>query len=228
MKQIPSWLVRIISRAEIHQIESTVATAERKTSAEIVPMIVRSSIATDHVPPLVFLVTVLLFWLLTPVLSSFFVMAPVMIWDVFGFGVGFGVGLAAALIVAKHKSISIDYIKRALTSDSDQEVSVLRRAQLEFYQSNIKATEGKTGVLIFVSLLERQAVILADKAISDQLPPETWENAIRDLLEKIKDGHFAVGMCGAIEAVSTRLEVLFPRAEGDLNELPDRLVIKDE
>jgi putative membrane protein len=60
------------------------------------------------------------------------------------------------------------------------------RALLAFYQSNIQRTIGATGVLIFVSLMERRAVVLADKAIDELVPKDTWRALCDQLIAGIR------------------------------------------
>jgi putative membrane protein len=44
------------------------------------------------------------------------------------------------------------------------------------------------------------------------------------MLAHIRDGRIADGMCAAVEKVGVVLTEHFPRAEDDVNELPDRLI----
>ena len=87
-----------------------------------------------------------------------------------------------------------------------------------------RRTSGRTGILIFVSMREHRAQIIADAAIASMVPPETWGAAMAAMLEHIKDGRCADGMIAAVEKVGAVLAEHFPRAEDDTNELPDRLI----
>lgn len=215
MKEIPKWLCHLVDKNGLEKIRSSVVQAEGKTSAELVPMIVRSSIMTGHVSWIVFLMTLLLSWILIPYLVH---LAPHWVWDIAA------VALAAALAVALSR---LDFVRRWLTSAADEALAAERRAVLEFHLSDIKNTEGKTGVLIFVSLLERKVVILADHAISSQFPPETWQNAVTGLVAKIKSGRFSDGMSETITEIGRLLEARLPLRPGDRNELADHLIVKE-
>jgi putative membrane protein len=87
-----------------------------------------------------------------------------------------------------------------------------------------RRTTGRTGILIYLSLRERRAEIVADEAIVGKVSPETWGDAMAAMLAHIKDGRLADGMCAAVEKVGAVLAEHFPRAEDDVNELPDRLI----
>jgi putative membrane protein len=85
-------------------------------------------------------------------------------------------------------------------------------------------TTGTTGELIYISLAEPQAEILADQAIAAKVGPEVWGEAMAAMLVELKAGRLADGMIAAVERVGAVLAAHFPRAEDDINELPDRLI----
>jgi putative membrane protein len=87
-----------------------------------------------------------------------------------------------------------------------------------------RRTHGRTGILIFLSMREHRAQIVADEAIASQVTPETWGEAMAAMLVHIKDGRCADGMIAAVGKVGEVLAQHFPRAEDDVNELPDRLI----
>ncbi|MEO6152768.1 MAG: hypothetical protein ABIT09_08035 [Croceibacterium sp.] len=87
-----------------------------------------------------------------------------------------------------------------------------------------RRTHGRTGILIYVSLRERRAQIVADQAIAGKVAPETWGEAMAVLLADVKHGRLADGMIAAVGKVGVVLAEHFPRAEDDVNELPDRLI----
>jgi putative membrane protein len=87
-----------------------------------------------------------------------------------------------------------------------------------------RRTHGRTGILIYLSMRERRAEIVADEAIASKVAAETWGEAMAAMLVHIKDGRRADGMIAAVEKVGAVLAEHFPRAEDDQNELPDRLI----
>jgi len=100
----------------------------------------------------------------------------------------------------------------------------LARAVSLFKVGADRRTTGRTGILVYLSLRERRAQIVADEAIASRVPAETWGEAMAAMLAHIKDGRLADGMCAGIEKVGAVLAEHFPRAEDDVNELPDRLI----
>ena len=100
----------------------------------------------------------------------------------------------------------------------------LTRAISLFKVGAERRTHGRTGILIYLSMREHRAQILADEAIASKVPPETWGEAMAAMLAHIKDGRCADGMIAGIEQVGEVLAAHFPRADDDVNELPDRLI----
>ena len=85
-------------------------------------------------------------------------------------------------------------------------------------------TAGRTGVLIYLSLDEHRAEIVADKAINDRVAPEAWGEAMALLIDAVRDDRPGEGLALAIGRVGAILAPHFPRAADDINELPDRLI----
>jgi putative membrane protein len=87
-----------------------------------------------------------------------------------------------------------------------------------------RRTTGRTGILIYLSMRERRAEIVADEAIASKVAPEVWGEAMAAMLVELKRGHCGAGVVAAVERVGKVLAEHLPRAEGDVNELPDRLI----
>jgi putative membrane protein len=100
----------------------------------------------------------------------------------------------------------------------------LGRAVSLFKVGAERRTHGRTGILIYLSMREHRAQIIADEAIASKVSPETWGEAMAAMLVHIKDGRVGDGMIAAVEKVGAVLAEHFPRAEDDVNELPDRLI----
>lgn len=87
-----------------------------------------------------------------------------------------------------------------------------------------RRTHGRTGILIYLSMQEHRAEIVADEAIVGKVDEEVWGEAMAAMLAKLKQGRVAEGMIAAVQRVGVVLAEHFPRAEDDINELPDRLI----
>lgn len=85
-------------------------------------------------------------------------------------------------------------------------------------------TTGHTGILIYLSMAEHRAEIIADQAIASKVTPEVWGDAMHALLTEIRKGQVGDGMVAAIQKVGAVLAEHLPRAADDKNELPDRVI----
>jgi putative membrane protein len=85
-------------------------------------------------------------------------------------------------------------------------------------------TSGRTGVLIYLSMREHRAEIVADETIAAKVPAEVWGEAMGDMLVHIRKGAIAEGLAAGIRDVGFVLAEHFPRGSEDVNELPDRLI----
>ncbi len=101
---------------------------------------------------------------------------------------------------------------------------VQHRAIAYFKVGAERRTTGRTGVLIYLSMLEHRAEIVADQAINSKISGEEWGAAMAALIAHVKDGRVADGMVEAIHQVGAVLRRHFPRDSLDQNELPDRLI----
>ncbi len=87
-----------------------------------------------------------------------------------------------------------------------------------------RRTHGRTGILIYISMAEHRAEIVADEAIAGKVDPMVWGEAMVAMLAHVREGRLAEGMVAAVESVGVVLEEHFPIEGSDTNELPDRLI----
>ena len=85
-------------------------------------------------------------------------------------------------------------------------------------------TLGRTGVLLYVSLKEHRADIVADEAIAAKVSPEVWGDAMAALIDHVRAGRPGAGMAEAVRQMGVVLAEHFPKGDDNPNELPDRLI----
>ena len=115
-------------------------------------------------------------------------------------------------------------LRVALTPGPTKERRVRRRAITIFRAAAERRTAGRTGILIYLSMAEHRAEIVADEAITKVTTPETWGEAMAALIDDVKQGRPADGIIAAIERVGVVLAEHFPRSATDKNEIPDKLI----
>jgi putative membrane protein len=118
-------------------------------------------------------------------------------------------------------------VQKLLVPEKDEMEQVHQRACLEFYLNRVQGTSKRTGVLIFVSVMEKKAVILADEGISSKLPPETWDHLLVDFRVKLNQGQWVEGFTEAIRECGKHLKTHFPISTPSGNQLKNHLVVKE-
>lgn len=212
---IPKWLTPFISEAQLKEVEAEVHRQEKQTAGEIVTVIVRRSTPLGFMGWWIGLSFCLMYFILeVPVASDWGISA----WQHY---LVLAVFLGLGQFLARFKAF-----QRAFLPLNDQILSVVRRAELELYHSKAVKTKQRTAILIFVSLMERRAVILGDIGIAEKLPPETWDSIVGQLVQKSKQGDLAGGLVTAVKQSGELLAQHFPVQSGDQNELLDSVIIK--
>lgn len=115
-------------------------------------------------------------------------------------------------------------LRLALTPGRTKTRRVRRRA-IEIFRTGAELkTRGRTGILLYLSLGERRAEIVADRAIHEKVEPEMWGEAMALLIDAVKDGRPGDGMVLAVERMGAVLAQILPPQADNPNELPDRVV----
>ncbi len=99
--------------------------------------------------------------------------------------------------------------------------AVRDRAVRAFFEKELHRTRDESGVLIFISLLERKVWILGDRGINARIPPHDWHHLARELSAGIREGRAGETLCTVIARCGEHLAAHFPRKADDRNELPD-------
>ena len=133
------------------------------------------------------------------------------------------VKLAAVFLIVRY-ALAYLPLRMVLTPRRTKARRVHRRA-VELFRTGLELkTHGRTGVLIYLSLAERRAEIVADHAITTQVSADVWVAALEALIADVKQGRPGDGLAKAVEMVGDVLAPILPPVPHDQNELPDRLV----
>lgn len=115
-------------------------------------------------------------------------------------------------------------LRLALTPKYVKMARVRARAISLFKVGAEAKTVGSTGVLLYVSMKEHRAEIVADEAIARKVAPEVWGDAMVALLDRVKAGKPGEGMAEAVRQMGIVLAEHFPKGSDNPNELSDRLI----
>lgn len=136
--------------------------------------------------------------------------------------------LALAVFVVKFGAMRLLLMWRPLllwlTPRRVKAMRVRGRAIRYFKVGAEQRTSGRTGILIYLSMAEHSAEIVADEAIHTKVAAEVWGDAMAHMIAHVREGRIADGMAAAIADVGAILSGHLPRAADDVNELPDRLI----
>ena len=215
--EIQKWASRYINDSGMLLIEQAVKSAESKTSGEIVPIVVKCSSAIGRVYSELMQLS-LLFVVIAYIFSSTYFFVSILNALII-------VCLVVSVLLSFYLS-KLDFVQRIFTNPFDREKQVNMRAEVEFFEAKLSKTRARTGILLFCSLMEQRAVVLADKAISEKLPQDTWNEVLNLIIEGMKQGDIAKGYVQAIERCGEILASHFPIEPDDTNELNDGLILK--
>lgn len=193
------------------RVSMAIHAAEAQTEGEIVCVLAQSS---ADATPLAVLVAALLALALPWLLVLATQLAVVQI-----------LGLQLALFLALVMLVCLPRVRMALLPRAAQRAMADRAAMEQFVLRGVGRTRGRTGVLIFVSLAERYARIVADEAIARQVAQSEWQDAVEALVAATRDGRIADGFVEAIARCAAILARHFPATAAQRNELPDRLYL---
>jgi putative membrane protein len=115
-------------------------------------------------------------------------------------------------------------LRLALTPGATKHRRVRRRAITIFKAAAERRTENRAGILIYLSMGEHRAEIVADEAITKVTTPETWGEAMATLLADVREGRPGEGICAAIQQIGIVLAEHFPKTTTNPNEIPDKLI----
>lgn len=115
-------------------------------------------------------------------------------------------------------------LRMALTPKATKLARVRNRAISLFKVGTESKTQARTGVLLYLSMKEHRAEIVADEAIASKVAPEVWGDAMVALLDQVKAGNPGAGVAAAVAQMGVVLAEHFPKGSNNPNELPDRLI----
>lgn len=213
---LPKWICNKITESDIQKIEDSVAQVEGKTQGEIVPMIVRRSLHNEDLQ--IGFTLFLLFSVIFLVAHQIFPTPEIseLTFEL----VGFSVSAVLGFLLAK-----IDRVQMLFVSQDEMIARVYERAELEFYRARINHTHKRVGILLFLSLAEHRAVVLADKGIAEKLKSEDWLAVVRLMTRGARENRLGAGMCDAVRECGKILSEHFPADEKYKNEISNKLVL---
>ncbi|MBI1866925.1 MAG: TPM domain-containing protein [Methylocystis sp.] len=198
-----------ITREDHARIAQAIKAAEQCTAGEIVCVLARRSSDYSYVPTL---------WAAFAALTAPW---PLIVFTQLGVRTIFAIQIGVFIIAAL--AFSWPPLRLALTPRAVKRARAHREALEQFFTRGVARTKDRAGVLIFVSLAERYARIIADEGVAAKISNEEWRKALDLLRAHMRDGRIADGFIAAIDECARILSAHVP--PGGRRELPDRIYV---
>ncbi|UCF98040.1 MAG: TPM domain-containing protein [Spirochaetaceae bacterium] len=220
MKNLAS---KFLSDPEKQTIQACVKEVEKRTSGEIVPMVVSASYhypMSNMIGGLIFaLLIAIAVTLVYGIQKSWGGVTALELWV-------FPAVFAVAFLLFHELVKRISWLKRIFITKAEIAEEVEEAALTSFYRNGLNNTRDRTGILIFISVFERKAYVLADEGINSKVKSGVWQEVVNLIVDGIKQHHQADGICRAVRRCGDLIREHFPIKADDTNEL-DNLIVED-
>jgi len=206
---------RFFTAEEKERLKAITHEVESKTIGEIVIMVVDHS---DHYIEAEVLGSVLLGSLLSLVLTVLFFHSSIWSYIPLSFLFFFPCWLLF---------IKVEVLKKRFIGTRRKEEAVRLRAERAFFERGLYKTKKNTGVLFFLSLLEKKVWVLADKGIYEKMNQETLNRFANEVSSGIREGRACEVLSQAIREIGGLLSKHFPITSNDTDELPNEVVMEE-
>lgn len=206
-KMIVAAASEIFSNADHERINQAVQEAESATSAEILPVVARCSGRYDRPEDVVGLcfaaLTMIIVWVVFPLpkIEAGNWDAPAPVWQLFALLAGALVGFLAGAFAGAR----LDWLRQLFTPRTQMREEVYGRAREVFFDKRVHHTGGGSGVLLYVSLFERMAAVIADQSIVDKLGQEQIDELCHELTQCLHEGTVIDALCLTATSLGRRL-----------------------
>lgn len=204
----------VLSKKDIEEIKTTVSAVEATTSGEVVVVLSKRSsryTTTELVCSIIFgYMFVFVYSLMTSNMGLMGFIAS----SFLGMLVCFGL-------------LNFNAIKRLFLSSRAMSHKVHNAAFKYFYKHGVYRTKQRTGILIYISLMERMVVVVGDEGINSKLGPNDWSGVVQKITSGIKGHDLKKGIVEGLNASTALLKTHFPVSSNDVNELGNALIIEE-
>ena len=200
----------MISPSDHARITAAIREAESRTAGEIVCVLARGASGYTQVSAL---------WAAGVALAVPWPLLALTAWSAQRVFLLQIVVFAVALLVLSWEPVRMRLVPRPV-----QRARAHREALQQFHARGLARTESRCGVLVFVSLTERYARVIADEGLAGRVGKEDWQAVVDILTAHMRRAAIADGFVAAIERCGTILADKAP-PDGSRDELPDRLYL---
>lgn len=214
-----------LSKTEKDLIAQAVSKAEKNTSGEIAVVVAKQS--SDYavyeltfavIVGLIFMILSLIFYskLDNFIMNKFWSESDLITTSIIGLG-------TFVIIAIFYFLANIPFVDRLIIPKSVKNDKAKEKAQLSFLEYGVSKTRDRTGVLIFISNLEKKVFILADTGIAKVYPNTSWQKQVDTIINGIRSNNFGAELVKVILEIGNVLTNNFPIKDDDTNELANHV-----
>ncbi|MEM8667802.1 MAG: hypothetical protein AAGG48_09825 [Planctomycetota bacterium] len=221
---------RLFSDEQRQRIDAAVASAESKTSAELVPVVATMSGRYDRAEDIIG------FWcsIAAVVITLPFLWTPesttVGDWGAPTIALRICVlviAMVLAFVFGVYLGSRTGWLRRLFTPTKEMRDDVDASARKVFFDQRIHHTNEGVGMLFYISLYERVATIIADQRVMERLGQPVLDQLCTQLTTGLRNGDYTDTLCSVLDQAGGHLQDVLPRDCNDRNELSDSLVTID-
>jgi putative membrane protein len=212
-------MLKILSDHERGRLDQLIADAEKRTNAQIVIAVIKRSDDYAELPWKAFALSASaagLFVIILDIILYYWIhYIAVLIAAV----IMLSTGAVFALL-----TILIPGFARIFLSANRAEVEVKQYAESLFLNRELFATRKRSGILLLVSLFERQVILLPDKGLNSRLSMDAKQNIIACITRPIAHKELYRALENGLEELSRTLELSAQGPGNTENELSDQII----
>jgi putative membrane protein len=203
----------LVSESDQQRVSDAIRAAESRTRGEIVAVIARESASYLSVPVMLAALAALLVpWPL--IYLTWTTVQAIYLLQLAAF--------AVLLLTLMPRPVRVRLVPRAMKVRRAHD-----RAVEQFLIQDLDTSAGRTGVLIFVSVAERYAEIIADKGLHPKVAQSEWQAIVDRMTIMIGAGRAGDAIVEAVGLVGEIMARHFPASPSDVRRLPDHLIVLD-
>ena len=219
----------IFNDEQTKRINDAIVEAESHTSAEILPVLATASGRYDRAEDMLGL------WFGLILAAVAYLLVPNPVDDPNGWGQSSGIVklsillgcIVAGFIIGAIVASRVAWLRRLCTPRRQMSDEVQLRAKSVFFDNRVHRTTGGSGLLVYLSLYERCAALIADETVTEKLGQTALDELCAELTAALRAGDMSEAICKTLVSAGVRLGETLPRQDDDVNELPDVLVTLD-
>lgn len=113
--------------------------------------------------------------------------------------------------------------RRLLTPAETRQRWVRMAARSTFVERRVHGTSGRTGVLLYISLLEREAAVVVDLGVEALAATDAWHAAVAEIEDAVRRGDSGQEVAATIRDLAAVLGPALERNAADVDELPNEV-----